>query len=88
MRIRKAKKDLGELGFAKEVWEELHSIGAEAGNVLIKRGFRILVAKSLNTVLHIFGDLGADLEAYVGLLETSTFIVESSTDLVGALQEA
>ena len=36
MWIRKAEKDLGKLGLMEEVWEELHGIGANAGDVLIE----------------------------------------------------
>ena len=35
MRIGEAKKDLGELAFAEEVWEELHGIGTYTGDVLV-----------------------------------------------------
>ena len=35
VRVREAKKDPRELVFHEEVGEELHGVGAEAGDVLV-----------------------------------------------------
>ena len=61
MRVREAEEYFGELGFVEEVREEFHSVGAQAGDVLVEgaRG-RVLGAEGGDAVL----DVGCDLEAY------------------------
>lgn len=35
MRVGKAEEDFGEGGVGKEVWEELHGVGAEGGDIVV-----------------------------------------------------
>lgn len=39
VRVRETEEDLGELVFGKEVGEEFHGVGADAGDVLKATGF-------------------------------------------------
>ena len=65
MRIGEAKKDLGELAFAEEVWEEFHGVGTYTGDVLVQEGVRVLCAKGADAVLDKFGDLQTDFKTCV-----------------------
>lgn len=82
MRVREAEEELGEGVAGEEVGEELHSVGAEGGDVAVGGGWgvgywgggggvgvgwgEVLLAEGGDAVGYVVEDLGADFEAWEG----------------------